>query len=351
VVPRMMGVFNNCPTLVGCVCDHCNSNVFNRLESIFKEDTEEGIFCQMLNLEGHHQIRIRGVNVKSTFASGIGEDFFNEIFPFLRFEDGDMKIVFRPQIKIKKNGESGYIVLLLEDLLELKKIGGKKITKIQKILCGIPSKDICIFAGSNGPDDQTQLGEAIELVRFLGIEYKDKAEERRFASIDDGGKRKRAGVSLSCTVNSDVGRVIAKIAFNYFAYCAIKSGNESVLYDDGFAKIKAYILGQIDLPIKEVIPLLERETHLIDEKIEDVRFVAHTIVFSEENGMLISRVSFFGRVVYTVILGAMPNELKALNFGSGHLFDPKSGDIFGLTQNPLKWRSGILNGFSLFSRI
>src|SRR4051812_40026396 len=103
VLPRLLGAFDEDPTLVGLVCDTCNSEVLNPLETKFKEDTEEGIIYQMFNFENNYQIRILGDHVKTKFAMGLGDEFFDHIFPLLRINEEKIQMVFAPQIKIKRH--------------------------------------------------------------------------------------------------------------------------------------------------------------------------------------------------------------------------------------------------------
>ncbi len=346
VVPQLMGVFENNLTLIRQVCDNCNSKIFNPLETKFKEDTEEGISLQMFNLPGSCQIRIRGNNVKTDFSPGLGDAFFNEMFPFFQYQENSWKIVFLPQIKIKRYGDNGYLILLVD---KLKEFSDSRLSKFKKLLVGVQSKDISIFAGGDNATKSPGLEEAIEILKKLGIEYKEG--KRVFAPIDKTDPNKRFGISMDCTVNKDVARVITKIAFNYFAYCAISENRGDILFHPNFSTIKGYIVGKTDLPVKQVITKLDSDTIIYDEKINNARFMGHTIIFDEENGNLISKISFLGKRIYTVNLGVMPDELKQHNFGCGHLFDPINKKIYQLTQNPNKWGSDMVPGFGLYKKI
>ena len=151
-------------------------------------------------------------------------------------------------------------------------------------------------------------------------------------------------------IGFDSARIIAKIAFNYFAYCAIELGEQDILYHKNFSKIKSYILGEVELPIKEVI--IETPTYspiLFEEQSGGVRFVAHIITLQNENNNLVARISFIGSLVYKVLLGKMPDEINRTDFGNGHAFDPRYKEIYGLTQNPLRRGSGIPTTFNLFN--
>jgi hypothetical protein len=341
-----MGAFENSPTLIGWVCDNCNSKIFNSLETRFKEDTEEGIYYQMFNFQNSCQVRIRSDNVKTTFSPGLGDDFFNEMFPFLKRHENNWKIFLLPQIKIKRYGNSGYLILLVDGL---KKLNPKKFMVIKKLLEGVQNKDVSIFTGGNSVTDDGPLQEAVDILKKLGIDYKEG--KRKFVAIDNAGPKKQFEVSMDCTVGSDVGRVISKIAFNYFAYCAIKDNRSDILFHQNFSKIKSYITGELELPVKEVITDLGNESLIFDEKAGSARFVGHTVIISEENGDLVSKISFLGKRIYTVTLGPIPVELIRNDFGCGHLFDPINNKIHQLTQDPSKWGSGLTTGFGLYKRL
>ncbi|MFA5134026.1 MAG: HNH endonuclease [Patescibacteria group bacterium] len=346
VLPRFMGVFENNPTIVGWVCDICNSKIFNPLETKFKEDTEEGIFYQMFNFGNSTQIRIRGENVKTEFLSGFREKFFDDIFPFLKWQDDDWNIFLLPQIKIKRYGGNGYVVILIE---ALKKLSNGKFNKLKKMLEGTESKDVSIFTGSNDENDTSSLQEAIEIVKSLGIPYKEG--KRIFALTPPQTKKKQYEISMNCTIGHDAGRIIAKIAFNYFAFCALEEGRSDALFGPEFDKIKRYILGIDNPPIKEIIISVETNPIIFDEKQKGMRLLGHTITFSAEDGYIISKISFIGKKIYTVILGQIPKELNRADFGCAHIFDPINKKTLQLTQNVFKWGSGQEMGFGLFKRL
>ena len=249
VIPKLMGSFNNSPTIIGWVCDDCNGNVFSVLETAFKEDTQEGVFCQMYNLDDNYQIRIRGKNLKASFSPGFGDDFFKEVFPIFGMDGDERKVFIKPQIKIKRYGNQGYIVLLVEGLKKIRTSG--KFQKLKKTLSGVESKNVMIFAGANFEGDNQNLNEAIDLLKELGIDYKQGKE--KFTPVDNMNKEKRFVIDINGTVEANAGRVVAKVAFNYFAFCAIKERRPYILYDPKLAKIKDYILGKIEPPIKEII--------------------------------------------------------------------------------------------------
>lgn len=348
VIPRLLGTFQNSPTLIGLVCDKCNSEVFNPLETKFKEDTEEGIYYQMFNFENSCQVRIRGKNIKTTFSSGLGDDFFNQWFPFLKEQNGQWKIFLLPQIKVKRYGDEGYLVLLVDEMKKLDRKGGKFL-KIKKLLAGVESKNVSIFTGSNAPGDTSMLQEAIAIVKELGIDYKSGTE--KFGPAPGRDPNTKFYIDMDCTVGSDTSRVIAKIAFNYLAYCASQSQQEKILFHPNFNRVKSYILGAVDLPVKDVIADLTNEPLLYQERGSNYRLLGHIVTFGHDLTSIIARVSFLNKRTYKVLLGQSFQEVQRPDFGCGHIFDPINHDFHGLTQNPLKEGSGLQPGFRLFNRL
>src|SRR5665213_321846 len=136
VIPRLLGAFDDNPTLVGCVCDNCNQKIFGPLETRFKEDTHEGIMCQRFNLSGSYQIRIRNKNYKMSAELGLEDSFFNQMFPFFRFNNGKLETALIPQIKIRGYAGEGYIILLIDEIKKLPR-GRTKFKKLKNTLNGV----------------------------------------------------------------------------------------------------------------------------------------------------------------------------------------------------------------------
>ena len=344
VIPEFFGVYENTPTLHGLVCDVCNGDVFSPLESKFKEDTLEGIrYQQMCNMTGSSQVRIRNEKAVPKFSSGIGDKFFDEVFPFLDWQDNEWKVVLLPQIRIKQAG-GGFHVFLID---RLKDISAGKRKKIKKQLGRVEPKDVSIFVPGDSEDDE-RMDDAIAFVRELGIPYKEKS--RSFAKVADKAGDVPNGefvVEVSCTIDSEYGRVIAKIAFNYLAYCAQEAGNAELLFDPTFDKLRKYVSGEIELPVKDVIVDVRPETVLWDEKKKGMRFVGHIITFRAVGERIIAELSFMGGMTYEVLLGDVPEGLDTSSFGCGHLFLPLDRQIRRLTANKEKGLKDESEGFGL----
>lgn len=348
VIPRLMGVFQDNLTLKDVVCDNCNSVIFSSLETEFKEDTEEGIWLQMFNFEDNTQIRIRSKNATAEFSAGLGDDFFNAMFPFLEVDKkGNILFLFRPQIKIKK-GEGSFLILLTDKLKEVRG-GSKRFRSIQRYLQGVTNEDISIFGGiyERGEDP---LEEPVELLKSYGIDYKSKKEKKVKINPEEPVK---AGFTLSAKFTEESAKVLAKIAFNYFSFCALKTGNRDLLFHPNFRRLKYFILGELELPLEEVIIKIEGEerSNFFDEMEKRVRFLGHTITFSLGGDNVVATVSIMGRKTYHILLGPAPKELLRADFGSGCFFDINAKTYHLLTQDEAKRGSDINPGFGLFNRI
>src|SRR3989339_349599 len=153
VIPQFLGTFEPIsPTLKTkdkLVCQNCNSKIFSSLETEFKEDSWEGITGQMLNLTRSNSVRIRGTNAKMECLSGLGDKFFDEIFPFLKEENKKFVVDLKPQIKVRNYaGESGYQIFLFDALKDIKK-SPKKFKRVKERIKTTGKNNFAIFTGGD----------------------------------------------------------------------------------------------------------------------------------------------------------------------------------------------------------
>ena len=354
VIPQFLGTFEPIsPTLKTkdkLVCQNCNSKIFSSLETEFKEDSWEGITGQMLNFTRSNSVRIRGANVKMGCLSGLGDKFFDEIFPFLKEQNKKFVVDLKPQIKVRNYaGENGYQIFLFDALKDIKK-NPKKFKRIKERIKTTGKNNFAIFTGGDSKEDDTQMNEAIALLKDYGITYNEK--ERKFVPVNPT-ENKQFEVNITCTITPNICRFIAKVAFNYFSFCALQDQNHTILYDSCFDKIKKFILGDTKIERKEIITEVSNDPITYHEKESGKRFVGHIIVFFQEDGRIFSKLTFLGGKVYKVLLGTATNNFQTNNFGCGHLFFPFDKSIHNLTQLPKKNPTDeeIKQSFGLFRRI
>ena len=358
VIPQCFGAFEQCnPTIKKderLICKNCNSNIFSALESEFKEDAREGIDASMLRLTGSNSVRVKGQNVKMNCLSS--EDaFFNEIFPFLKQENGKFVIDFQPQVKVRNyGGENGYQIFPLQSLKNIFEDAQKSKTKldnfnkVKRRLKTTGENNIAIFATGDTENDDQQLNETIKLLKAYGINYKER--ERKFNPLN----KKNVEIDMTWTITPNTCRFLAKIAFNYLIYCAIEEKKVDILYGKNFDKIKTFILGTRTVERKEIIVEISDDPITYHEKESGFRHVGHTIVFFQENGFIYSKITLLGRQVYKILLGeAVPTEFFKESFGCGHLFNPFDNSIHPLTQslNTTHSKSALKKSFGLYKRL
>lgn len=313
----------------GLVCKNCNSTIFTRLERIVNEDSTEGLFAQQLNLDGSKYVRILGKRLKIDNVPGFGDSFFNEMFPFFKYENGKIVIDLKRQIKIR-NYADGYQIFPVDTLETIKNSGGNNFINLKNRLSKVKSSDVSIFTGTDSPEGN-DLDEIISLLKNYGIEFKEK--ERKFAPIDRT-KNLQWKVDQLGIIDRDIGRVLAKIMFNYFTYCALQEGLINIVYNDEFKKIRNFIHGDNNIPLKTVVTSIPKIPILDHERKTGGRLLLHIVVFENKNGKIIGRLSLFGRLIYEIVIGDMLECADKENFGCGHAFDPFKKSIYNLSSTP-----------------
>lgn len=326
VIPTSMGSFTPLnPTLLavyGVVCDTCNGDIFSPLEVNFIEDSLEGVYGQRLNTDGRNSVTMRGNNFQIEKLVGFGDHFLDQMFFFLQLKDGKVVPVLKDQIKLKRF-QGGYRVFLPEALETIKK-DSSTFERIASDLQKLDQKDMAIFAES-----RERIDAIILLLKEFGVNYVEKETHGKELKPDE---KIIVEENYTCTINHDIGRVLAKTAFNYFAYCAVQDGMTHLLYGDEFRAIREFTHADTG-NLREIIPSINEEMILYQEREKNMRLHAHVINFLSEDGNIIVRMTFFGRsAIYKIIIGRLPNELNNEHFGCGHAFDPFSHQIMQLSQ-------------------
>ena len=136
VIPVSLGRFTPLnPTISardGLVCDVCNTEVFGALETLFLEDSLEGMFAQRLNLQRRNSVILRNQNFKVDQLRGFGDRFFDQMFLFLKPQGGTLAPDLRDQIKLRRR-QGGYRVFLPEALESVQR-GTQAFNKLKSAL-------------------------------------------------------------------------------------------------------------------------------------------------------------------------------------------------------------------------
>ncbi|MFA6446694.1 MAG: hypothetical protein WCW31_00360 [Patescibacteria group bacterium] len=305
----------------GVVCDSCNE-LFSPLETNFTEDTWEGVYGQRLGIKKRRSVVLREKNFKIKRVCGLGGDFFDQIFFFLELRDGKVVPVLKDQIKLWRSG-TGYRIFLLEGL-EAVKEGTSEYKKLVRHFKNLDQKDIHIFGETSEKVEQMKV-----LLMKFGVNYKEKTSK---GWAIPPGTMFELKEDVTCTLDIALSRILAKTAFNYFAYCAVQEGMQHILLGKEFSTLRRFIhegYGEL----KQIIPSINEEPILGEEHATGGRFLGHVLSFLPENGQIVVHMTFFGLpAIYKVVLGDIPHGLDATFFGCGHAFNPFDGRITNLTQ-------------------
>lgn len=327
--------------VLSVVCDSCNSNVISGLEDVFKKDSLEGIYAQMYRIGDTHSVWIRGLDTNISTVSGFGDKFFDEIFPFLKIENGQFVVDCVPQLKIR-NASEGFQVFPLEYMYHLAKSKGRKFEKLKERLVKTPLKDMALYTGTKDGDSK-EMNEAIALLKEYGIDYKEK--ERKFVS-NDNIQNQQFEFALECQIGDIQKRVIAKIAFNYYVYCCIKNQPSELdkVYGNEFNEIRNYIREGVLTSGAVVTP---NDGNGVLSVEGNIRAVAHTIAFERKDDYIFAKITLFGSIVYKVIIGKSPYRMVNPYFGCGHVFDPFTAQIYQISNHQYALQRRIEDSFGL----
>lgn len=345
VIPQSFGTFTLDNLVIdGYVCDSCNST-FSLFETHFLEDTLEGFTAQRLNFQQRNSITLRNNNFKVSRESGLGDEFFNKMVFVLKPENKKARAFPKTQVQIKGLNGIYCRIFFPEALKEIKK-DSKRFKKISNDMKKLSQKDIHVFAETEG-----EMEEVISLLKDFGLPYKEK--ERKYLNFNDN-PRPILKENYTCSINQDTGRVLAKIAFNYFAFSCDRDNKRDVLFLENFNPIREYIHAGKGR-MKDFIVSVEEEPILYNERDGHSRNVAHMINFTEEDGLIVARMTLLGcPAIYKIVIGKIPKEIASSNFGCGHLFEPFSKTIQNIynlpiagtpTEEQLKLKFGINNRF------
>lgn len=338
VIPRFLGRFN---LYFGndTVCQKCNSSL-SRAETVFKEGSSAGIHSAVYGIDNSNSsIRIRKDRISWTITSSTGElGVFKDVFPFVRLSDNNSYP--KPIIILDHNDSKIKYILFIEKYAAYSKDqNSKNFQDRKKFIGGLIRKfkklNISLFGDIN---KGWTVENVASLLKVYGINYNKKSEER-FEDVNRG-----AEWSINYTENGDAEtlKTPAKIAFNYFAYCAKKANLENILQNPSFDYIRQYIqFGKLPPPIYK--PDFNYNSNSIDKR------GLHIVSFQEENNFITSFVSLFSRFNYKIVLAKYPFSVQSNKFGCATAFDPFTGSILNnvySTPQPIINK----NDYSLFSR-
>lgn len=312
VLPQFLWYFNSKNFVLDWfVCSFCNNN-FSKIEGIFKQDSMEGILAQQLNVAQNSSIWVTNKRLKINSEPGFDNFLHQDMFPFLKIENGKIVIdLNKTQIRMRDT-QSGYRVFQVEELKRIASEWGKDFNKLKERIGKLKKEDMAIFLPADWLEDG-QLDKVISILKQYNINY--VPWDTKFA---DNEPKSRWMIGFQCTLDRDLCRVLAKIIFNYFTYCLMKKWMSNVAYRNEFKKIRNFISGDETVWVKEILfhhsdmPYLQADQphpHLLD--------------FQVFKNKVIGQVSLFGKKSYMIMLGDLPSDITdSEDISSFHIFDP-----------------------------
>jgi len=333
VMPQAFGTFEPENPILNLVCHSCN-NQLSTVERYFFENSLEGHILTSLGIVPKSEI-YQGENLKIKLEIG-GEspEWLKEYHPFV---DADGKnIIHQAHLAILHPQKK--LILTMEQILGLKQ---KRKPFIKRFAAGC---QIVLVT-----DEKYSREDVVRIVREeLGIEYKGGFEELRDQIVGD-----RVVVEISTIYDQQSLRVPAKIAFNYFAYCAQKQGMGSILYENAFDAIRSYIYE--GKPGRDLISI-NKEPVLCNQRMEGSYWMVHCVAFEKQGDSVVGIVSLCDYFRYQVVLGkysvidCYPIKVPGYTFGCGHAFNPVQVNKGGKRVMPLYTKVPIVrrNEYGLF---
>lgn len=290
----------SCPNdwVLDCVCAGCNNEFGRTIDRWLATDSIETVKrLQKFGSKSGKRVRMKRLVIYIPTEEKYG--MFRGAKLWLDFTRID-NILFPAQIGLL-NDKGVREFFTNEDLANPEVVSRAK---------SLSKKNIIILGPSQDAHDSM-----VELVKELGIikEYNIKTS----GGLPEGVvENDRIIIGARITIDRDIQRAIAKIAVNYLA--KIK-GSDFVL-KPCFDEIRSFVNGIV---VKGRLVFSDNEPILYDESKKFKHFDGHMFTFNREGDQLISRISLFNDLSYTVVLakklGSIWYPLK-----SGHAFNVHS---------------------------
>jgi len=304
VLHDSFGSFNNTLTLINKVCASCNSLCGDTIDRLLARDTIEGFKRTQYGLKKNEDFKTEGKSSKIKIR--VCEGLLKGLAAYLFLDQKQKKILLKPlpQIGLRK-GCGTY------DFFAFENIPSFELTSYNKYPCS--ERMILIPPG-------VDIDDAIEALKSKGYNYSYTGE----SELD----LENILCEVTRVIDIELQRVMAKIAFNFFAYF----NDENVILSHNFDKVRNFVLhGQPLIKIK-----VDNESILDDEKTANSLRLGHIITLEKDHSnSIIIQISLFNTFRYTVELSGNNNSNYAVNVGFGRFFDVHNMTINEIRKTPL----------------
>jgi len=306
IIPQSFGKFNDNLTLSGIVCDDCNQFFGDTLERPLARETKEGLQRFELGIKGTTEFKNPGRNSRQLIQLAEGPN--QGAYAYREYSEKTKKIELFPafQIGLLKKNSDKYEFFLNSQFVE------KNICK-EEYNTDAPLGIVFIPETNN---------EAIELLKQKGINFKLSENIPEQSPMP-----KKINCDVTFTIDSNILRAYAKIAFNYLIYTQGLAFSSHIDFDI----IKKYILTgkKPDYPL--VVP--SNEAILGDESESGLRRSGHIIAldWADDNISILCRIALCNDTTYKVSLSRNFTG-KHNRIRSGHFFNLADKNILKIDK-------------------
>lgn len=291
VIPQQLGKFENNLILndalkkIKYVCNNCNKHFGDTIEQWFSIDSLEGYILRAKYLKKEHKKNTKRFRLEMTIKEGDYKGVHVELT-----ENNKIKVL--PQIGLRgKDGNWDYF--LINQINTIKK---EKYDLVENSLrsFGIEEEKAALYFNK------------------IGINFEIKG----FFSPPD-----LVTCDITVRIDKAIKRVVAKIAFNFFAYYNYKK----FILDKSFDQIRNFILNNEDMINVQV----SNKPILYDEVKNGMAKLGHIITFHKNKSRyIIAQVSLFNHLNYEFKLSETPFDLDIK--ANGKFFDLGSRKILDM---------------------
>ncbi len=323
VIPEFLGTFgDSTPVLHDIVCSECNK-LFSKLESNFKTGTLEGWYSDHILSKNVGSKRIDHKRLKIDIdLPDYLPDILKGIIPFSNFFDGNPRLNVRPLAMLIL--EDWQIRFSLDSLEKIRKSKSKKYFKRLQILKEYAANKGTLMVVYSDEWDPVRTDQLLK-------EYKVEYKYDDYIELGSSKGDQTFGMKISGELDEDMRRVICKIGFNFFSYCAIQDRLEDLSYHTNFKRFREFIRNG-----STKIDFLMREGVNLENEFRNPQLKSHLLIFyrnsSDEIVIIISLFRFF---VYRMVIGYCPDhvlESKSPGLGNIVVADPIKNEFYNYSK-------------------
>jgi hypothetical protein len=308
VLPQSFGKFKNNFTLIGKVCDECNSYFGENIELPLARATLEGISRVDYGVQAHQDYRNLGKNSRLTIKMAEGP--FKGAYAYREYSKKDGAVMPKPipQVGFLVRHTGDYTFFPLESIPNLAALDQQAF-------------DI------NRPDGIMMIPEFEEIT-------KKALSERGYNIIPGHGESRTPEgkgdllFEIEWFIDTNIQRAIAKIGLNYWTYW----DKADLIFDSSFDVAREYIRYGRSPPYPVVDLSDPNRPLLADEPVEGLRNVGHMITagWNIDFTCLLAQVTLFNRVTYPISLAAPYAGPREGIISRGHFFNTNTHEIVDL---------------------